>query len=203
MSRPKPGQPVALQIMLHSPTETPGDTVRPPLSGVTWGGWIEISSGRISSIEPLGVDHFSDEFHQVSDRRLWFTCKTRGDFDGVLLRLAQVSGDTTVTVRVSYVDVDAVGTGGQRAAARPPGPPSRVRLHEVGFRLDEVAQKRARLELAPHAIVFARQVNPDAPWDASFQYRPAQPPAAGDYFYLRVVQLDGEAAWTSPVFVGK
>jgi hypothetical protein len=32
---------------------------------------------------------------------------------------------------------------------------------------------------------------------------PTKPPAQDDYFYLRVAQIDGEAAWVSPVWIGE
>jgi hypothetical protein len=61
---PGPNDPTAIQVMFHTPTETPGDDVMSPKGGVGWGGWIEITGGgRIASIEPLNVDHFTDQFH--------------------------------------------------------------------------------------------------------------------------------------------
>ncbi len=200
---PQAGDPVAVQIMLHSPTETPGDQVMPPRSGVWWGGWIEVTGGSLKSIEPLGLDHNTDEFHQVDDRRVYFTCKTRGDFDGVLLRLAQAPADAKVSVRLSYLEVDGVGTSGQRRLQRAPGPPSLRSVHEISFRVDEVAQKKGKFELTPFATIFARKAKANGSWDASFSYRPTQAPAQDDYYYLRVVQIDGEAAWTSPIWIGE
>ncbi|MBK7598775.1 MAG: hypothetical protein IPJ07_09725 [Acidobacteria bacterium] len=54
------------------------------MNGVTWQGWIEVSNGTIASIAPLGADHFTDKFVRTDFRRVWFVCKTRGDFDGVM-----------------------------------------------------------------------------------------------------------------------
>ena len=198
---PEARDPAAVQIMFHTPTETPGDEVRPPASGTSWGGWIEVSGGRIASLETLGVDHFSDEFRQVDERRVWFAIKTRGDFDGVLLRLAEVLPETAVAVRVAYLERDGVGTGGQRRLARAAGPPGTRSLHEVRFQVNEVTQPPGKFEAAPGAQVFARKVKANGSWDAALRYRPARPPAQDDYYYVRVVQVDGETAWTSPFWV--
>ncbi len=200
---PQPADPTSVQIMFHSPTETPGDQVMPPRSGVWWTGWIELANARIRSIERLGADHYSDAFHQTDERRIWFACKTRGDFDGVLIRLADAPADAKVTVRISSLDVDPVGTGGQRGVALPPGPPSNVRLHEISFKIDEVARERARFDLTPFATVMARKTRANGSWDVSFGYRPTKPPVQDDYYYLRVVQINGEAAWTSPIWIGE
>ncbi len=200
---PGPADPAAVQIMFHTQTETPGDVVASPRGGVGWGGWIEVSGGRIASIEPLNVDHHTDEFHQVDDRRIWFTCRTRGDFDGLLIRLAQAPADAQVRVIVSELMESAGGTGASGYVVRPPGPPSRKPLHEISFKISEVAQKQAEFNLKPNVNVYARKARANAPWDVSFSYRPAKAPAQDDYYYLRVVQIDGEVAWVSPVWIGE
>jgi hypothetical protein len=200
---PRPADPSAVQIMFHTPTETPGDAVASPRGGVGWGGWIEVSGGRIASIEPLNVDHHTDEFHQVDDRRIWFTCRTRGDFDGLLIRLAQAPADARVKVIVSELTGTTGGTGASGYVARPPGPPSRKPLHEISFKVSEVAQQQAEFKPAPDVFIYARKARANAPWDVSFSYRPTAAPAQDDYYYLRVVQIDGEVAWVSPVWIGE
>jgi len=200
---PQPGDQTAVQIMFHSPTETPGDQVTPPKGGVGWGGWIEVSGGRIASIEPLNVDHFSDEYRLVDDRRVWFTCRTRGDFDGLLIKLAQSPADARVAVIVSSLTGSPGGTGASGQVGRPPGPPNREKLHEVSFKVNDVAQKQAEFKLADNAFVYARKAKANGAWDVSFSFRPTKPPAQDDYYYLRVVQIDGEAAWVSPVWIGE
>jgi hypothetical protein len=36
---------------------------------------------------------------------------------------------------------------------------------------------------------------------AEFQYRDAKPPAGEAYYYIRVIQADGNMAWSSPIWV--
>jgi uncharacterized protein DUF3604 len=200
---PRPNDPSAVQIMFHTPSETPGDEVASPRGGVGWGGWIEVSGGRIASIEPLNADHHTDEFHQVDDRRIWFTCRTRGDFDGLLIRLAAAPADSLVKVIISDLTGSAGGTGASGYVARPPGPPGRKAIHEINFKVSEVAERQAEFKPAPNVYVYARKARANAPWDVSFSYRPTGPPAQDDYFYLRVTQIDGEVAWVSPVWIGE
>ncbi|MEW6208858.1 MAG: DUF3604 domain-containing protein [Acidobacteriota bacterium] len=200
---PRATDPAAVQIMFHTLTETAGDEVMSPRGGVGWGGWIEVSGGRIASIEPLNADHHTDEFHQVDDRRIWFTCRTRGDFDGLLIRLSAAPSDAQVKVIVSELTGSAGGTGASGYVARPPGPPSRTPYREISFKLSDIAGRRGEFNLAPNAYVYARKARANAPWDVSFSYRPTRAPAQDDYYYLRVVQIDGEVAWVSPVWIGE
>ncbi len=200
---PRATDPTAIQIMFHTPTETPGDQVASPRGGVGWGGWIDVIGGRIASIEPLNVDHFSDEFRLVDEHRIWFNCRTRGDFDGLLIKLAQSPADTQVKVTISDLTGSAGGTGASGYASRQPGPPNRIPLHEVNFKLSDVSQKRGEYKVGNNAFVYARKARANGAWDVSFSYRPTKAPAQDDYYYLRVVQIDGEVAWVSPVWVGE
>ena len=201
---PRASDPTAIQVMFTSPTETAGDDVVAPQGGVGWGGWIEVTGGgRIASIEPLNVDHFTDQFNQVDDRRIWFTCRTRGDFDGVLIRLSQSAADTQVRVIVSSLTSSTGGTGASGNPAWPVGMPQRTPLHEATFKLNDVAQKQAEFKLTPNATIYARKARANGDWDVAFSYRPTKAPAQDDYYYLRVVQIDGEAAWVSPIWIGE
>jgi hypothetical protein len=49
----------------------------------------------------------------------------------------------------------------------------------------------------------ARQARANGAWDVSFSYCPTKTLAQDDCYYPRVVQIDGEAAWVSPVWIGE
>ncbi|HEX4949522.1 MAG TPA: DUF3604 domain-containing protein [Blastocatellia bacterium] len=193
--QPENGKPSAVQIMFHSPTETPGDNVTFPQNGVTWRGWIEVTGGRIGSIEKLSTEHRSDQFNQVNDQRLWFHVKTRGDLDGLLLKLAQAPNDARVTVRIAQVDRDPGPQGSMMQRAVLITQPGATALHEYSFKVNDVAAQQGSFEVPKFGFIYARKINAAGRWDAAFSYRPTKAPAQDDYFYLRVVQVDGEAAW--------
>jgi hypothetical protein len=200
---PRAGEPAALQVMFHSPTETAGDELISPKGGSSWAGWIDIAGGRIAGIEPLNLDHFTDQFHQVDAQRIWFTVRTRGDFDGVLIRLAQESAATELRVMVSSLSISAGGTGNSGYLTWPAGVPQRTPLHEVKVKLGDLAERTGEYKLTPNNTVYARKVKANGAWDVAFSYRAARAPAQDDYYYLRVVQIDGEAAWVSPIWIGE
>ena len=45
-------------------------------------------------------------------------------------------------------------------------------------------------------------IDPHAPFDQDFEYTDLGDKAAGDYYYLRVTQLDGGRALSSPFWLG-
>ncbi len=123
--------------------------------------------------------------------------------DGVIIPVARAPADAQVKVIVSELIGTAGGTGASGYVVRPPGPPSRKPIHEVSFKVSEAAQKQADFNPAPNMFIYARKARANAPWDVSFSYRPTKAPAQDDYYYLRVVQIDGEVAWVSPVWIGE
>lgn len=50
--------------------------------------------------------------------------------------------------------------------------------------------------------ISAQFVKPDAPMDGELDYQDRSNPQPGDYYYLKVTQLDGARAWSSPIWVG-
>jgi hypothetical protein len=50
--------------------------------------------------------------------------------------------------------------------------------------------------------ILLQTVEPDAPLDREFEWSDLDGVGPGDYIYLRVTQLDGARAWTSPFFFG-
>jgi hypothetical protein len=120
-----------------------------------------------------------------------------------MLRLAESSPQTKIVVRVSTLEQDGTGTGGQRSVTVIPLLPSRAAKHTVSFGIDEVAAKRGVLEVTPFAKIFARKMKANAPWDVSFRYRPTAAGKKDDFYYVRMIQVDGEAAWSSPIWIGK
>ncbi len=46
--------------------------------------------------------------------------------------------------------------------------------------------------------VAVQLVNPDGSMDYDFSYTDEEKPHDGDYYYVRLKQLDGDMAWSSP-----
>jgi hypothetical protein len=105
-------------------------------------------------------------------------------------------------LRLAYLNVDPPGTSGHLRYYRQPGPPPNTPVKEYRFRVAEAAQKRLKFEVSATGVILARKMTARGAWDASFTYRPAEMPKPDDYFYLRVVETDGEASWSSPIWIG-
>ena len=46
-------------------------------------------------------------------------------------------------------------------------------------------------------------IDPEGSLDQTFRFTDLESPGQGDYYYVRVTQLDGGRAWSSPFWVGE
>lgn len=90
-----------------------------------------------------------------------------------------------------------LGQGHERPAMDIPG--ARIELGLDGLRDNRLERE---VPFGEHTDRLTLQVvEPDAPLDRVFDYLDMEPAAPGDY-YVRVTQLDGGRAWSSPFWVG-
>ena len=101
------------------------------------------------------------------------------------------------------VDLDQTterrGSGGyERTPQRLPATQLSFRLGDLGGNVD-----RKEFKVLEHTDALTVQVVPSGPaLDQDFSYTDRDDPEPGDYYYLRVRQLDGAVAWSSPFWVG-
>jgi hypothetical protein len=171
-----------------------------PRGNRPWRGSIAIEGARLLDVrEPWFAHPTSFRVSRAGGERVDFAFTTRGRAAGLLLDLDGASAATRIVVHL-----DAA-----REIAGSPGVPDRpledLPAADLAFGLGE-------LTAGPrdHDFTVVRNVDrvsvqlvpPDAPLDQSFEWTEAGPAAAGDYYYLRVRQIDGAMAWSSPWWVG-
>ena len=171
----------------HPPTEKKGSRrIRVQWSGVTqksgrdkkvnWRGGISLDKGSIVTYAPYALDQWDDSVQRVSNKVLRFQTFTSGDPDGVML------------------DVDA-----------PPGAELSFFSDVVGFRvpLDDIGYE-------PHYVpgggvniqVQVSEVSSHSKdWSAQFAFTDEEIPPGCNPYWVRVLQLNGGQAWSSPIYV--
>ena len=209
-----------LQIGLQSQTEVLGSEHDNPRPARLWSGSmvaegagiVEVQGGSLDN--PYreralltgageGVDETdgSSARNTPSDaaRSVTFRVETRGDRETLLVRLTGVSTRSKLTIDLEPSRELAFGSDFERRPASLPA----VSI-EVEF--EELAEGRV---VRPIAVgdhtdrVTLQAVDRNASRDVSFEFIDVANPRPGDYYYLRVVQLDGETAWSSPFWVGR
>jgi hypothetical protein len=175
----------------------PGDN---PRGWRHWRGTIELSGARLISAEPQDFHNLAVQSLQIdgdNPNLIHFTTLTRGDSSSVLLQLEDVKRSG-----ILGVSLEAARETGS-------GPPIYRRHQEleaaqVDFEMKDLETGRSSQTLAIPGYqdtVTLRRVISDGPMDVSFDLDDSGH-KRGDYYYVRIRQVDDSLAWTSPIWVG-
>ena len=142
----------------------------------TWDGELTVRGARIESVSPFAFDHPEEGLIGGDDQRVSWTSETAGDYDGLRLELADVT-DPVIEFAAEPLTV------AQRLAGIEDGPMF-VAAKGLGAHL--------RLQALPHG---------GGPLDTRLTWIDASPLAGVHAYHVRVTQLDGHMAWSSPTYV--
>ncbi len=196
------GGEAAIRVMITNTTDPGGDAVLPPLERETWWGRITLGKTLISDMVPIGLDGPGDTFVRTGSKRVDFACTMKGDKDGALIKLAGWTPDDTLKIQIFSAPLELrrhvtwpLPLWGDNVTT--PVETFKIPLGELGDggqslsfseRGSLTVERVANENLSPYQdfdILLTENVKPDGE----------------NYVYVRVEQIDGEAAWSSPVWV--
>jgi hypothetical protein len=141
-----------------------------------WGGGLRIHGGRIRSVEPWGFETPGQGITFSDTQEVRWLSTTVGDVDGVVLDLIDTRADATLFFETAPAT--------------------------FSVRLD-------RLEGGPHVVsaggirqkVEIEWIHPDpGPLAAYFEWADATAPPGVHGYWVRLMQSDTHAAWSSPIY---
>jgi hypothetical protein len=187
-----------VRVGFESSSEVP--TYRSPRYQRRWAGSLRVEGARLVGFEAAGLENRYVEWARLDPEdpnRLEFLVETRGRLDGLVLELEEAGVDTTVTVRVE-------GHGQTERLPAEPAVDEVFRLGDAGDGVIRVEQTLTdeRIPATFTDAVSMQIFDPANSLDQEFEYVDLAAPEDGDYYYLRVTQIDGERAWSSPWWVG-
>jgi hypothetical protein len=190
-----------LQVSFYSSSEVLGEAVDNPRPYRLWQGSLEVENARVVGVEPIGFENPFRERASVDPddaNRVRFSTETRGRADSMLVELEGASRSTELVFELEAARERGFAPG-IRPAAEIPQTTVRIPLSRlVNGRAEE------ELEVGEHVDRISIQVvDPEASLDREFGYVDFAMPEPGDYYYVRVTQLDGGRAWSSPWWVGE
>ncbi len=189
-----------VQITFESSTEIHGERT-PPRGGRPWRGTIHVAGAEL-------VDYDDPWFTQpatysvarnTDDRnRIDFDFPTRGRPKSLVLDLRGASADTVVTLDMETT-TESRGSGGYvRIPQELPADTVRFRLGDLKGQVD-----RREYQVLEHTDALSAQIVTEGQaLDQEFSFTDQGEGRPGDYYYLRVRQIDGSMAWSSPFWVG-
>jgi hypothetical protein len=175
----------------------PGDN---PRGWRHWQGTASISGATLLSAE-------AQDFHNAaqqqlsepedSSSQLSFSTLTRGDTSSILLTLGDIKRNATLTIDLQ---------GSRETGGAPPvyRKPQEMAPAQASFQLRDVlgATTRATLMIPGYEdTITLRRVITDGPMEVSFAVEDRSE-RQGDYYYVRVRQVDDSLAFSSPIWIG-
>jgi hypothetical protein len=174
-----------------------------PRGARPWRGTIEVRGARLVGFtKPWFYSPMSYRFERDAEdpNVIRFSTNTRGRGKGLLLELEGATEDTEVVVHLESVR-ESAPSGGPRERD-----PQRLPAADISFRLGDLMNGPSVHELLVvnnSDSVSSQLVPAGAALDQRFEYADLSDPQSGDYYYVRVTQVDGARAWTSPVWFGQ
>jgi len=156
-----------------------------------WRGTIRLSQGSIEAIEPLRLDQPNERIVQTGDRQIAFDSVTSGDEDGVIVSLGGDYSQAMLTLTASLRSRNQFGAEGDGSQDVALELAVSELLKDGAFRrLDGLDQG---IEIRPMGSGYPDKLAVD--------WTEPDAVAGNSAYWVRVTQVDGATAWSSPIFV--
>lgn len=187
-----------VQVSFEASTEVIGRR-QVPRGDRPWRGVIRVQGAEIVGMDEPWFRHPGTYSASLKNGEVDFALHTRGRPTALILKLRGASADTRLTVDMTAT-MERPGSGGyERKQQRLPANRQVFRLGDLGGLVD-----RREYRVLEHTDALSVQLVQHAGvLDQDFVYSDQDEPAPGDYYYLRVRQIDGAVAWSSPFWVGE
>ena len=193
------GSQEALYLTFSSDSE-PTHTGDNPRGWRPWQGQLRVKGATLDAV--AGTDFFNSDVQQLerdadNPNIIRFATATRGDTSSIILSLKDIKRSARVAVELE---------AGMEFGGGPPIYRRHQKMPESAIELEVNAAKSGQAEVTlPFGIyqdvVSLRRVAANGPEEVTFSWQD-QGSVQGDYYYVRVTQVDGAMAWSSPVWIG-
>ncbi len=141
-----------------------------------WNGGLVLSEGRIVEAQPWTIDNPADWVRKTSEREVRWSSTTAGNPNGVVLDL-----DAPETAEIAF----------------------RTDPATFSFRPADVSDRPLAIACGglEQQVVVDRAPESDGTDAIEFTWQDPEPQPGRNAYWVRVVQLDGAKAWSSPIFV--
>jgi hypothetical protein len=189
---------------------------RTPRGVVRYLGTVELFGSEpvmLDAMSPVGTEPYGDAQAQVSGSKVSFSWRVRGDYDAMLLDLAERAQLQEAHVRIWQLPMESLENWNTRLPPTLPGEFERHNTEVPGGRLlvdmtvplDELLTGRAGGEIESHSGWELSFLETDLPHYRRFETVLGREhgidPSARNHVYVRVKQLDDHTAWSSPTFL--
>jgi hypothetical protein len=189
-----------VQVAFESSSEVAAGPVDNPREYRVWSGTLDVDGAELVGLRTTGLRNAYVEWARIDpDRpnRVRFYTETRGKAESILIELEGASAATELSFDLVAARESGFGQGIRKLAEIPAA--------QVTLELSALEDSRIEhpLPVGPHQDrLLVQVVDPTGALDRELQFEDLGDARDGDYYYVRVTQLDGSQAWSTPFWVG-
>lgn len=179
--------------------ETPHFRGDAPRGWRHWRGELRVDGARLETATAMDFVNPTTQSLQQNGNSLSFRTHTRGDTSSIRLSLSDIEANATISL--SFEEATETGSA-------PPFYRTHVTIpaSEAILRLGDLQQGILRHTMPAQNYaddsITLRRLTDNGVKDTSFEFTDTENPDQGDYYYLKVEQVNDAAAWSSPIWVG-
>jgi hypothetical protein len=170
-----------------------------------WTGTVEVEGATVRSVIADGIRKPLYQYARQAagdPQRVEFHTATRGATEGFVIELADISPTAKVTVKIEPTKEGSASLPYKGREAMP-----MLAGGEFTFALADIAKSPREGELVYdnfyRDIIGLRFDKGEPILDIDIDHTDRDVPRPGDSYYVRVLQIDGHQAWSSPIWVGE
>ena len=166
-----------------------------------WEGSVQVRGATLVGITSPSFYNPRSEHARIDDLaagKVSFAAITRGSDKSIVLELDGAGPDTAIDVSL-IANKERYTTPSQIRS--PAALPAEAFTHSMEDIVAGTAVHEMQVERFTDTVT-ARLIDPRGKLDQAFEYTDNDSPEPGDYYYVRIKQLNGQMAWSSPIWVG-
>ena len=177
-----------------------GASRRMPYSGVLWRGKLRVEKGSLNSFKYMPLDRPDEQFFDVSEKGFSWETYTCGDQDGASFKV--LGEDSELVISCSSIPTESATVGGRTRQCASLNQDDELLLR---FRVSELGLRPTVTQIGPVDRALSVQKLPEEIGfrEVSFKHVDNAPRLGTNAYWVRVVQSDGEMAWSSPIFADR
>jgi len=185
------------EISFHSTTDP--EIRDSPRGWRPWRGTLTVNGAKLASVtSPALQNRLAERLDRTGDNEAEFGLITRGAWKNLVVNLSDIEADAEVTLNLKAVTENPSTPATFRKPGRLPAQEIRFKLNDLK---DGLLSHRKRIDQFFDTVTI-RRMRDDAPLEYDLDFVDTHDPRRGDHYYVRVRQVDGGVAWSSPNWVG-
>jgi hypothetical protein len=167
---------------------------------VIWEGKLRVEKGSISSLSFMPLDRGDESFSEVREDSFNWRTFTCGDEDGASFNVE--GEDVEIEVTCTSIPAASVQVGTGRRVCAPTSQLDRVFFR---FQVNELGLKPKVIDIGPveRRVTARRLAEGYTGREVEFKFIDAGFNIGVNAYWVKVVQSDGEMAWSSPIYVNR